>query len=73
MDEPEPMDFSWFFFIGKAKLNLSFKETGRLTLRMFGRLYQYYKDDFDIEMRLWQSHKTYADVAREQHQDDEWL
>ena len=67
------MDFSWFFFIGKTKLNLSFKETGRLTLRMFGRLYQYYKDDFDIEMNLWKGHKTYADVAREQHQDDEWL
>lgn len=67
------MDFSWFFFIGKTKLNLSFKETGRLTLRMFGRLYQYYKDDFDLEMKLWQSHKTYEYLKRESQKDEEWF
>lgn len=72
-DDPEPMDFSWFWFVGKAKLNLSFKETGRLTLRMFGKLYQHYKDDHDLEMRLWKTDKTYADAHRKAQQDEEWF
>lgn len=67
------MDFSWFWFIGKTKLNLSIKETGRLTLRMFGRLYQHYKDDFDLEMMLWKGHQTYADAYKKSQQDEEWF
>lgn len=67
------MEFSWFYFIGKKKLNLSFKETGRLTLRMFGRLYQYYKDDFDLEMKMWKNHKTYEQLKREAQRSEEWF
>jgi hypothetical protein len=67
------MDFTWFWFIGRAKLGLTFKETGRLTLRMFGRLYQHYKNDYDLEMRLWKADKTYADAHRMSQQDEEWF
>lgn len=72
-DEQEPIDFSWFFFIGKSKLNLSFKETGRLTMRMFGKLYQKYKNDFDLEMRLWKNNMTYAEAYKKAQQDEEWF
>lgn len=67
------MDFTWFWFIGRAKLGLTFKETGRLTLRMFGRLYQHYKNDYDLELRLWKADKTYADAHRMSQQDEEWF
>lgn len=71
--DDEPIDFTWFWFIGKSKLNLSFKETGRLTMRMFGKLYQHYKNDFDLEMHLWKNDKTYADAHKQAHKDDEWF
>ena len=67
------MDFSWFAYIGKTKLNLSLKETGRLTLRMFGRLYTHYKNDFDLEMSLWKSDTTYKKAALQALQDEEWF
>ena len=73
MEEAEPIDFSWFFFIGKTKLSLSFKETGRLTLRMFGRMYQHYKDDYDLEMKLWKSNTTYAEAHNRSQQEQEWF
>lgn len=67
------MEFSWFYFIGKTKLNLTFKETGRLTLRMFGRLYKHYKDDHDLEMKLWKSNTTYAEAYKQSQRDEEWF
>ena len=67
------IDFSWFYFIGKAKLNLSFKETGRLTLTMFNKLYGHYKDTFDLEMRLTQANMTYEEAYDKSMKDEEWL
>jgi hypothetical protein len=40
---------------------------------MFGRLYQHYKNDYDLEMRLWKADKTYADAHRMSQQDEEWF
>ena len=60
-------------FIGKTKLLLSFKETGRLTLREFNKLYQHYKDDFDLEMRLKNSNTTYAEAYKKAEADEEWI
>lgn len=65
------MDFAWFAFIG-LKMGLSLKETGRITLRMFGRLYRHYKDNWDLEMKLWKSETTYAKAVADS-QDDEWF
>ena len=73
MDEPEPIDFSWYYFIGKAKLHLSFKETGRLTLHMFGKMYSHYKDDFDLEMKLRSSDTTYKQLFIQSQKDEEWF
>lgn len=67
------IDFSWFYFIGKAKLNLSFKETGRLTLYMFNKLYEHYKDDFDIEMRLKKANMTYSEAFNKAQENEEWF
>ena len=73
-DEPNPViDFSWFYFIGKAKLNLSFKETGRLTLTMFNKLYGHYKDNWDFEMKLSNANMTYKDAYVRAQQEDEWF
>lgn len=71
--EPEPIDFTWFFFIGKTKLGLTTKEVGRLTFRMFGKLYKHYKDTFDIEMRLFNANKTYSEINAEAEQEKEWF
>ena len=67
------IDFSWFYFIGKAKLGLSFKETGRLTLTMFNKLYGHYKTVWSIEMRLTQANMTYEEAFIKSQQDEEWF
>lgn len=72
-DEVEPIDFSWYFFIGKTKLGLSFKETGRLTMNMFEKLYQHYKDTFDLEMRMRLTNTTYSQLEKMASKEDEWL
>ena len=73
-DEPDPViDFSWFYFIGKAKLCLSFKETGRLTYTMFNKLYGHYKNNWGLEMRLAKQDMTYEEAYLKSMQDEEWL
>lgn len=52
---------------------MSFKETGRLTLRMFNKLYQNYKDTFDLELRLYKSNMTYAELKNKMQKSDEWF
>lgn len=73
MDEPEPIDFTWFYFIGKAKLNLSFKETGRLTLTTFNKFFGHYKSLWSMEMRLTQANMTYEEAYNKSQQDEEWF
>lgn len=73
-DECDPViDFSWFWFIGKTKLNLSFKETGRLTITMFNKLYGHYKDNWDAEMRMTRENVTYAESFIKAQENEEWL
>jgi len=52
---------------------LSFKETGRLTIYMFNKLYDHYKDSFDIEMRLTKANVTYAEAFNKAQADEEWF
>lgn len=68
-----PIDFSWFYFIGRNKLGFTYKEVGRLTLRTFNRLYQCYKNDFDLEMLLNKSSTTYAEYEKKQIENEEWF
>ena len=73
-DEVDPViDFTWFYFIGRTKLGLTFKETGRLTLTIFNKLYQHYKDNWDLEMLMTASRKTYKDIYKKQQQAEEWF
>ena len=51
---------------------MSFKETGRLTLKLFNKLYQHYKDNFDLELSLKLSRKTYSSMEIEQEKAEEW-
>lgn len=68
-----PIDFTWFYFIGRNKLGLTFKEVGRLTLRTFNKLYQHYKNDFDKELMLNKSRTTYQKYEEEQIENEEWF
>jgi hypothetical protein len=52
---------------------LSFKETGRLTIRTFGKLYQCYKDDWDLEMQLRKSGMTYEEAYVKAQEQEEWF
>ena len=72
-EDESVIDFSWFYFIGRAKLNLSIKETGRLTLTMFYKLYKHYKNNFDTEMRLTRANMTYQEAWERSQQDEEWF
>lgn len=67
------IDFSWFYFIGRTKLNLTLKETGRLTLTMFYKLYQHYKDNFDYEIVLKRNNMTYQEAWDRQQKAEEWF
>ena len=68
-----PIDFTWFYFIGRNKLGLTFKEVGRLTLRTFNKMYQLYKNDFDMEMRLKKRDITYQELEEKQIENEEWF
>ena len=46
---------------------------GRLTLSLFYRLYQHYKDDFDNEMRMQKANVTYAEAYARAQKSEEWL
>lgn len=74
-DEAEDpvIDFSWFYFIGRTKLGLTFKETGRITLTLFNKLYHHYKNAFDLEMRLHQTNTTYAEAYQKDIDAQEWF
>lgn len=60
-------------YIGREKLGLTFKETGRLTLTMFNRLYKHYKKDWDFEQVLIRSKMTYEEAYERQMKAEEWL
>ena len=72
-DGDQVIDFTWFYFIGRTKLNLTFKEVGRLTLRTFNKFYQHYKDTFDLEMKLKASDTTYAELKKKSIKQQEWF
>lgn len=67
------MDFSWYRFICQAKLGLTAREAGRLTLAMFSKLYGHYKDTFDLELRIQLAGTTYAEAEAQAEKSEEWL
>lgn len=69
----EPIDFSWVRFIATNKLKFNHKEAGRLTIRVFNLYYKHYQDNFDLELRLYKSNTTYAELKAKQLASEEWF
>lgn len=44
-----------------------------MTLTLFYRLYEHYKNKFDYEMRLFHNNMTYAEAFIKSQEDEEWL
>lgn len=44
-----------------------------MTLTLFNKLYGHYKDDFDLELMLRLSGKTYADAYEQSQREQEWF
>ena len=61
------------YFICRTKLHLTDKEAGRITIRTFHKLYQHYKNDFDLELLLKATKTTYAKAELKQMQSEEWF
>lgn len=64
------IDFTWFYFIGRTRLGLSFREVGRLSLNLFLKLYKHYKDTFDVELMLRRGNMTYAEAEAKAYQKE---
>ena len=54
-------------------MGLTFKETGRMTLTLFNKLYGHYKNNWDLEMRLTQANVTYAEAYVRSQKAQEWF
>lgn len=67
------IDFTWFYIVGVKNLNLSYKQVGRLTLRLFNKLHQQYKNLFDLEMHLYKSGTSYAQLKAKAQQNQFWF
>lgn len=52
------IDFSWIVFVGHCLLGFTVKEVGRMTLRRFTKLYEYYKNRYDFTL----SKMTYREL-----------
>ena len=73
-DTDPTIDFSWFLFIGRARLGLSSdREVMRLTLKEFMGRYQTYQNVFDVETMLRANNTTYAAVKAKQEREEEWF
>lgn len=71
--DKSPINFLWIYFICRTKLNLTDKESGRLTYRQFRGLYRAYCDTFDTELYLTMARKTYHSLREKARADEEWL
>nr|DAE95131.1 MAG TPA: hypothetical protein [Caudoviricetes sp.] len=54
-------------------MGLSFKEVGKITLRTFNKLYQCYKDNFDLELHMKSKNLTYQMLAEKEIESEEWI
>lgn len=54
-------------------MGFSEKEIGRMTARKFMRLYQHYKNNFDVQLVMRSKGLTYAKLEQMQMEEEEWL
>ena len=62
----------WYYITG-LKMGFTVKEIGRMTLRKFRRYYKAYKQNFDLELLLLLSRKTYSSLEEAAADDEDWL
>jgi hypothetical protein len=55
------------------RMNLSFKETGRMTVRMFNKFYEHYENTWDFEMRLSKANITHEEAFVKSQKEEEWF
>lgn len=54
-------------------MNLSFKETGKMTVRMFNKFYEHYENTWDFEMRLSKANMTHEEAFVKSQKEEEWF
>lgn len=55
------------------KMGLSIKQVGRMTLTLFNKLYDHYKNIFDFELMLNKAGTTYKEAHRQAQKSEEWF
>lgn len=63
------IDFAWILYIAIKKLGLSRKEAGRLKMYEFSQMYRSYKEDFDLEMKMYRAGICYSSLSGESEDD----
>lgn len=68
-----PINFSWIYAVCLTRLNIPYKQIGRLTYSQFDALYCEYKNLFDLEMLLTQSKTTYEKMEKQAIDEAGWF
>ena len=64
--DTEKWDFVWIYYIAVAKLKLPVFRVGKLTYFEFAKLYEHYKNDFDMELMLKVTNTTYSKLVKKE-------
>lgn len=54
-------------------MGMNYREIGRLTVKKFFRLYDIYKQNFDLELSLKLSRKLYRQLEEESVDSEDWI
>lgn len=54
-------------------MGMNYREIGHLTVRKFFRLYDMYKQNFDLELSLQLSRKLYRELDEESIDSEDWI
>lgn len=56
-----------------TKFGLTPKQIGRMTLTLFNKLYDHYKNTFDFEMMLYKTGTTHKQAYEKSQESDKWF
>lgn len=54
-------------------MGMNYREIGHLTVKKFFRLYNIYKQNFDLELSLQLGHKLYSQIDEESVDSEDWI
>ena len=69
--EDDTIDFSWYYYVGVNRLGMTYKQVGRITMRLFHRLYFHYRNTWSLEMRLAKANMTYDELAEKVKENED--